>query len=296
MQHTSGMPQNFRSFIKDAIRKDQGPKGDITSHATVAPEVIIHAECVVKEKIGIVSGLDVFREVFRIIDPTITFSARAHDGDLIRRGDILATLTGSARSIFTGERVALELLRHMSGIATKTKVFVEKVKNTGVVILDTRKVLPGYLDLDKKAVRDGGGTNHRANLSSMGLIKSNHIDLLLGDINAAASRFRKQYPNVPLEIEVRNQKELMSALLCNPERILLDNMTVANICSVVNARNRYAVRSGKKIPLEASGNITLANVLDVARTGVEYISIGALTHSVEAVDICLHFLYRQKRV
>lgn len=290
------MPQNFRLFIKDAIRKDQGPKGDITSRVTVAPDAVIHAECVMKDKTGIVSGLDVMGEVFQIVDPTITFITHVHDGDRIRQGDVLATLTGSARSIFTGERVALELLRHMSGIATKTKAFVEKVKKTGVVILDTRKVLPGYLDLDKKAVRDGGGTNHRANLSSMGLIKSNHIDLLHGDINAAVSRFRKQYSNIPLEIEVRNKKELIRTLPCNPERILLDNMTIAGIRRAVNVRNKYAVRFGKKIPLEASGNITFVNVLGVAQTGVEYISVGALTHSVEALDISLHFVLQTEKV
>jgi nicotinate-nucleotide pyrophosphorylase (carboxylating) len=294
MRHPSNTFNQYRLFIEDALRKDLGPRGDVTSRAVIPPHVCIQAECIVKEKRGIISGLHIMQEVFRIIDPAIVFIAKVRDGDSVKRGRVIATVAGSAQGIFAGERVGLELVRHMSGIATKTRAFVEKVKGTGVIILDTRKILPGYLEFDKKAVRDGGADNHRLTLSDMGLIKSNHIDVLQGDIRAAVRIFRQRYPDIPLEIEVRNQKEFADALSCSPQRILLDNMGIADIRRAVRKRNEYAARLGKKIPLEASGGITLVNILVVAKTGVEYISIGELTHSAKALDISLHFVYKKK--
>jgi nicotinate-nucleotide pyrophosphorylase (carboxylating) len=179
----------------------------------------------------------------------------------------------------------------MSGIATKTANFVNETKGTNTVILDTRKILPVFGDLDKQAVKDGGGQNHRLNLSEMGLIKNNHLDILKGDITKAIASFREKYPNIPLEIEVRDEKELADALANNPDRIMLDNMNTEETKKSVATRDEFKAKTNKYIPLEASGNMTLDRIKEVADTGVDYISVGALTHSVEAFDISLHITF-----
>jgi len=264
--------------------------GDVTTRALISEPRKVHVQIRVKSRAGIISGLSVVRKVFAVADPSIVFAPHIRDGDCVRRGDVAATVHGSAHSILRAERVALELLRRMSGIATKTHTFVEAVKDTGVTILDTRKTLPGYGELDKQAVRDGGGVNHRLNLSSMGLIKNNHIDMLGGNITHAIRTFRHAYPDIPLEVEVRNISEFTLALDGMPDSILLDNMTMVNIRQAVTIRNNATLQTGKAIPLEASGNMTLARVRAVSKTGVEYISIGALTHSVQALDISMHVM------
>jgi nicotinate-nucleotide pyrophosphorylase (carboxylating) len=284
---------SLRKRLTAALVQDQGPLGDVTTLALVPKAQTAKAEFVVKADQGVLSGLNVAREVFDILNPKIKFTPLLSDGEQIKKSTILATLEGPAQSILSGERVALEFIRRMSGIATKTSHFVKAVKDTNTVILDTRKVAPSYGDLDKQAVRDGGGKNHRLNLSEMGLIKNNHIDLLSGNIAQAIKLFRKRYPHIPLEVEVRNHGELVTALENKPDRVLLDNMTTKKITEAVKIRNNFEKRSGQKIPLEASGNMTLDRVLEVANTGVEFISVGALTHSVQALDISLHISFNK---
>lgn len=286
-QHVASL-LNLREFLAQAIVKDMGPRGDVTSEAIVDRDMQIHAVLVVKATEGIVSGLRIGKTVFDIVDPTILVTLHAQDGDRISNGDIIASIEGPAQGILAGERVALEFVRRMSGIATMTRAFVQAVKGTGVTILDTRKIAPGFGELDKQAVRDGGGENHRVDLSEMGLIKNTHIDLLKGNIQEAVQRFRNVYPNIPLEVEVRNGKELRVALSSEPDRILLDNMSMRNMQQAVLLRNAHTKDIGTVILLEASGGMTLTRVRKVAKTGVEYISVGALTHSVKALDISLH--------
>ncbi|KKT29564.1 MAG: nicotinate-nucleotide pyrophosphorylase [Candidatus Collierbacteria bacterium GW2011_GWC2_44_18] len=283
----------LRKRIHSALEIDQGPRGDVTSLALIEKECLATAEFVVKADTGVISGIEVARMVFELVDPKIRFTPLLQDGDEVNRGDVFATITGPARSLLVGERIALEFLRRMSGIATKTKQFVDEIEGTKTVILDTRKIHPGYGELDKQAVRDGGGTNHRANLSEMGLIKNNHIDILNGDVVQAIQIFREKYPHIPLEVEVRNRTELISVLINTPDRILLDNMNNDETREAVKIRDEFMKHTGVKIPLEASGNMTLERIKDVAQTGVEYISVGSLTHSVEAFDISLHITFNK---
>ncbi len=279
---------SLEKLIEHALAQDQGSRGDVTSLATVTDDQQATAELVVKAKSGTLSGLDIFQLVFKIQDQKLVFTSLFKDGDRIKRGDILTRISGSARSILAGERVALEFLRRLSGIATITSLYVEEIKEYSTKILDTRKILPGFGPLDKKAVRDGGGTNHRLNLSEMGLIKNNHIDVNKGDLQKCLTLFRQKYPDIPLEVEVRNQPELETALQNNPDRIMLDNMANEQMTLSVQKRNQH---QEKYIPLEASGNITLDRVKSVAQTGVDFISVGSLTHSVAAFDISLHITF-----
>lgn len=279
---------SLETLIKHALAQDLGNKGDVTSLATISNHQQATAKLVVKAKEGTLSGLETSKLVFTTLDPQIVFIPLFKDGDKIKQGDTIAKISGPARSILAAERVALEFIRRLSGIATKTNIFVEEIKDFPTKILDTRKILPGFGRLDKKAVLDGGGTNHRQNLSEMGLIKNNHIDVNGGDIQKCISLFRETFPNTPLEVEVRNQVEFDIALKNNPDRIMLDNMRNAELILAVRKRNQY---KNKHIPLEASGNMTIDRVKDVAKTGVDFISVGSVTHSVEAFDISLHITF-----
>jgi len=229
---------------------------------------------------GVVAGLPVARAVFELIDPTITYRSSVTDGGVAEKGQILVEIQGNGRSMLAGERTALNFLGRMSGIATLTRKFVEAVKGTKAVILDTRKTAPGWRLLDKYAVRCGGGQNHRAGLYDMLLIKDNHISGA-GGITPAVNRARDLYEKrFLIEVEVKNLTELDEALKLKVDRIMLDNMdleTLRNAVQMVNDR----------IPLEASGNISLLNVRQIAETGVNFISSGALTHSAPALDISM---------
>lgn len=280
---------SLETLIKHALAQDLGKNGDITSLATISDDQQATAELVVKAQKGTLSGLDISKLVFTTHNPKIIFTPLFKDGDKIKKGDVLAKISGPARSILAAERVALEFIRRLSGIATKTNLFAEEIKEFPTKILDTRKILPGFGALDKKAVKDGGGTNHRQNLSEMGLIKNNHIDVNNGDIKKCIDLFREAYPSIPLEVEVRNQSEFEIALQNNPDRIMLDNMNNRDLLIAVSKRNNY---KNKYVPLEASGNMTLDRIKEVAKTGVDYISVGALTHSIEAFDISLHIVFK----
>ncbi len=279
---------SLHDMLTQALLQDRGLHGDVTTMSVIDEGMEATGVIGMKAEKGIVSGLLVAQEVFAIADPSLVFIAQKKDGDMVQRGDVVATVSGNARAILMAERVALEFVRRMSGIATQTRAFVDAVSGTGVTILDTRKLAPGFGALDKQAVRDGGGKNHRMNLSEMGFIKNNHIDLLHRAIGESVARFRKAYPTIPLEVEVRTMSELQEALSASPDRILLDNMTLRRTSDAVNMRNVMSAQVGAKILLEASGNITLRRIRAVAKTGVEYISVGSLTHSVHALDMSLH--------
>ncbi|UCF65522.1 MAG: carboxylating nicotinate-nucleotide diphosphorylase [bacterium] len=265
-------------IIRNALREDIG-KADLTSRAIIPKNLLYSGSIIVKEE-GVIAGLQVAKHCFRILDPEIKFAGKEPDGRVISRGTIVANISGPARSILTAERVALNFLQRMSGISSLTRQFVEAVKGTSAVILDTRKTAPGLRLLDKWAVFLGGGKNHRCGLYDMILIKENHI-AVAGGIGESVKRVEKwQRRGIAVEVEVRDISELKEALQLPVDRILLDNMSLDQMSRAVKLAQG-------KIPLEASGNINLQNVAEVAHTGVDFISIGALTHSPRALDISL---------
>ncbi|MCR4375226.1 MAG: carboxylating nicotinate-nucleotide diphosphorylase [Acidobacteria bacterium] len=266
------------SIVRVALAEDLG-SGDVTSVSILAPDRHVRGRVVAKAP-GVVAGLTVAAEVFAQVDARIAWTPKVVDGARVAPGDVVATLEGPAIGILAGERTALNFLQRMSGIATATRAFVDRVQGTGATILDTRKTAPGLRVLDKMAVRAGGGRNHRMGLFDMVLIKDNHIDAC-GSIPEAVARVRRRV-GAPLQIEVecRTPADVDACLPLALDRLLLDNMSVTDVRACV------ALAAGT-VPLEASGNITLDNVREYAETGVAYISVGALTHSVRALDLSL---------
>ncbi len=266
-------------LIKLAIAEDIGP-GDATSQSTLAADTILHGRIRAKS-LGVIAGLPVAKEVFRQVDPRIRFTAQVADGQEVVPGELLAEVTGPGPSLLAAERLALNFLQRMSGVATLTQQYVGAVGTTKAVILDTRKTLPGYRVLDKYAVRMGGGINHRLSLFDMMMVKDNHVDGA-GGITPAVGRARDQYPDLPIEVEVRDLEELAEALAVDPplDRILLDNMSLEMMYEAV-------CMAAGRVPLEASGNVNLARLADIAATGVDMISGGALTHSAPALDMSM---------
>lgn len=266
------------ALIASGLAEDVGA-GDITTDAIVPADMQATADIVVREP-GVVCGLEFAIDVFEALDPAIRVERRADDGDRIAEAPtVVAALTGNARALLTGERLALNLLQRASGIATTTRAYADAVAGTDVELLDTRKTAPGLRLLDRHAVRCGGGTNHRFGLSDAVLIKDNHI-AIAGGIEAAVAAVLKNNPGVSIEIEVDTLDQLDHALLTGADVVLLDNMPPAML--------REAVReTAGRARLEASGGITLDTIAEVAATGVDAISIGALTHSVSALDIAL---------
>jgi len=268
----------IQAIVKRALAEDVGP-GDVTSRWILPPEMQVRGRFLAKAQ-GIVAGLEVVRQVFRQVDERISFQSLMKDSDAISQGDIVATVEGPAVGILTAERTALNFLQRMSGIATLTRRYVEAVAGTKAVILDTRKTAPGLRLLDKWAVRLGGGQNHRLGLYDMVLIKDNHI-AAAGGITQAVERVRQRNrPGLAVEVEVKSLAELEEALALGVDRIMLDNMGLDEM------RRAVEITAGRVL-LEASGNVTLENVAAIAATGVDYISVGALTHSVKALDISL---------
>ena len=273
-------PPDISHCIQRALEEDIGA-GDVTTDSIVPVGSTLRGRIVAKQE-GIVAGLEVASEVFRVLNSEIIFNAQVEDGSRVPKAAVLAQVEGEARALLTGERTALNFLGRMSGIATLTRQFVEAVAGTGATILDTRKTAPGLRSLDKLAVRLGGGENHRTGLFDMVLIKDNHIDFA-GSITGAVERARASGTTLPIEVETRTLDNVREALELGVERILLDNMSPETM--------REAVGMSKgRAKLEASGNVTLENVLEVARTGVDFISVGALTHSPRVFDLSLEWV------
>jgi nicotinate-nucleotide pyrophosphorylase (carboxylating) len=268
-------------LIDLALAEDCGA-GDWTTRWTVPARTRVHATIIAKAD-GVIAGMALACAVFLRLDPRVDVDRIAHDGDHVRPGEPVMRLRGPGRAVLTGERVALNFLQRLSGIATLTRQFVVAVEGTGTKILDTRKTTPGWRALEKAAVLAGGGENHRAGLYDMILIKENHA-AIAGGIAAAVKRVRDQNTRgLSITVEVHSPDDLEAALHARVDRVLLDNFTTADIRRMVERVHRQ-----KNPPLvEASGNMSLERVREVAATGVDFISVGALTHSAPAFDLSL---------
>ncbi len=276
---TIGPRHVLAKLIRTALDEDIGA-GDVTTRAALKGDEAGIARATAKAAM-VVAGIELFGEVFRTLDPTLTFQPLCRDGERVEAGELLAELSGRLASILTAERVALNLFQRMSGIATQTRRYCDRVAGLPVKILDTRKTAPGLRILDKYAVRVGGGFNHRFALYDGVLIKDNHI-AAAGGIGPAVLRVRERIPHtLKVEVEVKDLTELDEALAAGADAVLLDNMGLAELSAAVR-------RVGGRIPCEASGNMTLERVREAAETGVDLISVGALTHSVTAADISLN--------
>jgi nicotinate-nucleotide pyrophosphorylase (carboxylating) len=271
-------------LIELAIKEDIGP-GDVTSEAVLPPDLILNGEFVAKSP-GVIAGLPICAEVFSRIDPALHLTSHARDGDVVAPGDLIAEVEGPARGMLAAERIALNFLQRLSGIATLTRAFVDAVAGTEAKVLDTRKTHPAYRVLEKYAVVMGGGQNHRMGLYDMVMIKDNHIDAA-GSISAAVQRARAAHPELPIEVEVRSLDELQETLKLDVERIMLDNMSLEEMQAAVQT-------TAGRVPLEASGNVNLERIPAIAATGVDYISVGALTHSAPALDISMKIRGQRK--
>jgi nicotinate-nucleotide pyrophosphorylase (carboxylating) len=267
-------------ILRRALEEDIGT-GDVTTMATIEPGTRARAELVAKEDF-VLAGISVAQRVFHLLDAETAFEMLLEDGRAIKRGEVLAWLKGDAAVLLQGERVALNLLQRLSGVATLTAAFMQEVKGTDAIVVDTRKTTPGLRVLEKYAVRMGGGGNHRMALYDAVLIKENHV-AAAGGITAAVSRAKVRVPHTQkIEVEVRNQDEVTEALAAEADILLLDNMTLEELSAAV------ALVDGRAIT-EASGGVNLETVRDIAKTGVNLISVGALTHSYRSVDISMLF-------
>lgn len=268
------------ALLAAALQEDVGT-GDITTESCIPPEAVSHGRFLAKEDL-VLCGLDVAKRVFELTDPTLSFTALRRDGELVKKGEYFAEVSGCSRSILTGERVALNLMQRMSGIATRTAQAVSAVAGTKTRVVDTRKSTPGLRVLEKYAVRVGGGGNHRFNLADGILIKDNHISAA-GGIREAIAAVRQNAPHtLRIEVETETLEQVDEALESGADIIMLDNMD--------NETMRIAVqRIAGRALTEASGNMGERDLRAVAETGVDFISVGALTHSVRSSDISLKF-------
>ncbi|MFD6752809.1 MULTISPECIES: carboxylating nicotinate-nucleotide diphosphorylase [Micromonospora] len=278
-------PEQVRRIIETALVEDLGPDLlDVTSVATI-PATQTDTVDVVARADGVVAGLAVAAAVFEVADEltgggrTVEVSVVAHDGDRVARGDVLATVTGPTRVLLTGERTALNLLSRMSGVATHTRAWADVLAGSKAMVLDTRKTTPGLRMLEKYAVRAGGGTNKRMGLYDVAMIKDNH-KYAAGGITAAYRRVREAFPDVPVQVEVDTLAEAVEAVEAGARFLLLDNMSPQLLTEVVAA-------VGDRAELEATGGLTLADAAEVGATGVDFLSVGALTHSSPILDIAL---------
>lgn len=280
---TSQARTGWEAIVDLALAEDIGA-GDVTTLATVPPETRARATMLVKAE-GVISGLAVADFAFRRVDPAVTFSRLVADGTRVTPGTIVAEVSGPARSLLTAERVALNFVQRLSGVATLTARFVDAVADTGARIVDTRKTSPGLRLLEKQAVRDGGGANHRVGLADGVLIKDNHLAAIGGPdrLTRAIQRARAYAPHtLKIEVEVTTLAEVEEAVAAGADVILLDNMDVATM------RRAVELVAGRAL-LEASGGVNLATVRAIAETGVDLISVGSLTHSAPALDVSLEF-------
>lgn len=265
-------------IIKRALEEDINYV-DLATDYLLDDDDISTANFVAKAE-GVLCGIDIAVRTFTFIDPDIKAEIKIKDGGRVNKGDIIATVTGRTKSVLKGERTSLNILQHMSGIASETAKYAECCKGTRAHVTETRKTLPGLRGLEKYAVTVGGGKNHRFNLSDGAMLKDNHIDAY-GSLTNAVNALREKIGHmVKIEVEVRNEDELREALACKADVIMLDNMTTEQMKKCVE------IADGKAV-LEASGNVTLERMREIAETGVDIISVGALTHSVKAFDISL---------
>jgi len=264
------------SMIRQALDEDIGD-GDVTVDCTIPPQLTYKGKFISKA-VGVIAGLEIAQLAFQMLDDQVNFISYVKDGDLIEQGTIIAKVQGNAQALLSAERVALNFLQRMSGIATATHHYVTAVQGTTAKILDTRKTVPGLRFLDKAAVKIGGGKNHRIGLYDMVMIKENHVTAAGGITEAVNQVRRLDKRQRPIEVEVQNLTELYEVLPLKVDQIMLDNMSLEEM------RNAVEITNGST-PLEASGNVSLETVSDIAATGVDYISVGKLTHSVQAFDI-----------
>lgn len=275
--------QEVELIINHAFQEDIG-NGDITTN-NIVPENTLATASMTAKADGIVAGLDIAEMVFRKLDENLVWNPKNKDGDHVVKGDVILEIKGTFRALLTGERLALNLMQRMSGIATETSKYVAEAKGTKVKILDTRKTVPGLRTFDKYAVKMGGGTNHRIGLYDMVMIKDNHIKIA-GSITIAVEQVRKAIPSdIKVEVETTNLNEVKEALSAGADIIMLDNMNNELMTEAVKLINGRAL-------VEASGNMNLERISGVAKTGVDFISIGALTHSVTALDISQNIIIK----
>lgn len=268
-------------FIRRALDEDIGT-GDITTISCIPEDAVSKGVFRAKEP-GIICGIDILTRVFAMLDETVVVTPFVSDGALVEKGDTIAEIKGNSRIILSGERVALNLIQRLSGIATRTHAAVKQVSGTNAYIVDTRKTTPGLRVLEKYAVKTGGGKNHRFNLADGVLIKDNHIKAA-GGIAEAIEAVRKTAPHtLKIEVETETAEQIDEALAAGADIIMLDNMTLDEMAAAVRRINGRAL-------VEASGNMGERNLREVAKTGVDFISIGALTHTVKALDISLKFI------
>lgn len=271
-------PRLVYEHVVAAVAEDL-PGEDVTSVATIDPASVATADLVARAD-GVVAGLDVAELVFRVVTaPTLELRRHVEDGAAVVRGDVLMTVTGPVVELLTAERTALNYLCHLSGVATATRRWVDALAGTGAKVRDTRKTTPHFRALEKYAVRCGGGVNHRATLSDQALIKDNHV-LAAGGVVPAFEAVRTRYPDLPVQVEVTTLDQLRELLEVGAEQILLDNMTTGQMAEAV----RVAAGRAK---LEASGGLTLDRAREVAGTGVDFIAVGALTHSAPVLDVAM---------
>jgi nicotinate-nucleotide pyrophosphorylase (carboxylating) len=275
------MPPTIDDVIALALGEDLDDRGDVTVQATVPAGTRFRAAVVARER-GVAAGLAAVEATYRQVDPEVAVSLRAADGDAVEAGQVLAEVEGPARSVLTGERTALNVLGHLSGVATATRAYVAAVAGTAAVIRDTRKTLPGLRALQKAAVAAGGGTNHRRSLSDGILVKDNHV-AAAGGVGAAAAAALAAAGVEAVQVEVDDLVELDEALAAGVRSVLLDNFALADLReAVARCRGR-----DEAVFVEASGGVTLDTVAAIAATGVDAIAVGALTHSVRSLDVGL---------
>jgi nicotinate-nucleotide pyrophosphorylase (carboxylating) len=273
------LPANIDDAVARALDEDLGADGDLTTHATVEPGRLAVAEFVSRQD-GVIAGLPVVAAVLTAVGQgRVQLEYGSADGAQVSAGEVLGTVRGPLRDLLTAERTALNFLGHLSGVATLTRRWVDEVGGTGAQIRDTRKTLPGLRALEKYAVRCGGGANHRMSLSDAALVKDNHV-VAAGGVVRAFELVRAAYPALPLEIEVDTVAQAVEVIDAGADLVLLDNMTTSDLRAVVE----YA--AGRAV-LEASGGLTLDRAREVAETGVDYLAVGALTHSAPVLDIGL---------
>ncbi|MDR1104485.1 MAG: carboxylating nicotinate-nucleotide diphosphorylase [Endomicrobium sp.] len=275
---------NTIDTLIDLSLKEDGAFNDITSKEFV-PEDKKAKAVLIANKDGVLAGVDIFIEVFKMLDDSCKVAIKKKDGDLLKKGDKILEITGSARTILSGERTALNFLQYMSGIATLTNVFVKAAGNNKAKIYDTRKILPGYRELAKYAVRCGGGTNHRMGLSEMALIKDNHLKLIK-DLTSAISDFRKKYKDIKVEVECENLGEVKNALAAKADIIMLDNTTPKTADKMIDVIRKNSTKNYKP-EIEISGNVNFQTIKEFAKLDIDRISIGMITHSAPTLDVSL---------